>query len=1030
MANHILIGIGGTGYNVLRDFRKRMWAEEPDIKKRNALPVKFLYIDSDENMTPDKLAGNPDLRVNGQDTAITPDEYLGIKNVNLDSIFNNLGSFPRLRHVVGNGEFIRSCMGEVGKAAGQKRRAGRILFAHNAGDYINKVRNMIQSLNAKTGNSGDLNIYIFAGLAGGTGSGSIVDAVSLLISDPTLKSNNANIEVFAMIPEQYPPSGADAGRYHANGYAALSELSALNAGVFLPADVLNGNEHITLNRPGDNKQFGLTVYTNENRNNAVVDSYTVLPQLVADLMYFRIFSPETSAMKDLTKYFRSENRPDYLVEYKTNTRPGKPVERARTKAVGSFGIKRVRYPDEKLIAAASETIARDVLKMFLYMNFDTDAGFIDEPRKEAKDYNEYLKRENLKHWKLSAADLSLSVPILKPVDGKTPPTIKEYWESVSIDYDYDSAKEWGHPLTILEQYFEDRYKSENPKEAFREEKNVENYFHAKANEQVVADSANLIVKNISDNLFSQWQQGVYSVYDLKQISEKILELLQTKKKNMDADEVKLEDEIAQCDKTLADIFEDYENTGFLSHLLNKKRANLFIEYAKTLAKKYEAKTYLASLQIFQRRLIPKLVTEFSSLLSEIQDFLGKNQMYVEKYSALIAENIPAEEPDLRQANVEVVDIQRLNKFISELLHDKAKMEILSQKMRNYIAEGSANSFAKAGKKLANQGAMEEAAIEVLKDNILAYHAEMLKDKPVLGLNVLEQLYQMYGGSDDEIGRFANTLVKNSEVYIRLNDQEIKRMMNNTENATTTPAAGPNTIMLVAIPNISTDDEQLQDFVAKLRIKLEQAFNQTETRKLCLTDSPRQDEISIVSYENVFPIRAIDYMPFLKQKYEDLVNSNNESINTSNKVLLHAESDGSQLPPLFGEGNGPTGDALIKYIFLAVAYGIIRQGEDDFGNKGWGLVVTDIFGAETFTLLSPTFTGILSSHLLTPEISADIVEKVDEELNKQVHVNQKAAMAQTVKDSMKNYVLPEAGSPNNELYKRYAAQAMDALKVFM
>lgn len=1029
MANHILIGIGGTGYNVLRDFRKRMWAEEPDIKKRNALPVKFLYIDSDEEMTPAKLAGNPDLRVNGQDTAITPDEYLGIKNVNLDSIFNNLAGFPRMRHIVGNGEFIRSCMGEVGKAAGQKRRAGRILFAHNAGDYINKVRNMIQNLNAKTGNSADLNIYIFAGLAGGTGSGSIVDAVSLLLCDPTLKNSNTNIEVFAMIPEQFPPSGADAGRYHANGYAALSELSALNAGVFLPTDVLTGSEHITLNRPGDNKQFGLTLYTNENRNNAVVDSYTVLPQLVADLMYFRIFSPETDSMKELTKYFRSENRPDYLIEYKTNTRPGKPVERARTKAVGSFGIKRVRYPDEKLITAASETIARDVLKMFLYMNFDSDAGFINEPRKDNKDYNEYLKRENLKNWKLSGADLSLSVPILKPIDGKTPPTIKEYWDSVSIDYDYDYAKDMGHPLQILEQYFEERYRSNTPKESFRDEKSVENYFHAKANDQVVADSANLIVKKISDNLFSQWQQGVYSVYDVRQISERILEMLQTKNKNMDADEIALEDEIALCDQSLADIFEDYENTGFISHLLNRKRANLFVEYAKTLAKKYETKTYLASLQIFQRRLIPKLVQEFSNLQSEIQDFLGKNQINVEKYSVLIGENTPSQEPDLRQANVEVIDLQRLNKFISDLLHDKSKMEILSQKMRDYIADGSGKSFAKAGNKMDNISALEEAAVEVLKDSILAYHAELLKDKPVLGLNVLEQLYQMYGGSDDEIGRFANTLVKNSEVYIRLNDQEIKRMMNNTENAATTPAAGPNTIMLVAIPNISTDDEELKDFVAKLRIKLEQAFNQTETRKLRITESSRQDEISIVSYENVFPIRSIDYMPFLRQKYEELVESPNSSTNTINKVLLHSEKEGSELPPLFGEGNGPTGDALIKYIFLAAAYGLIEQGEDDFGNKGWGLVITDIFGAETFNLLSSTFTGILSSHMLTPEISADIVEKVDEELSKQVHVNQKVTMAQMVKDCMKNYVLHEAGSPNNELYKRYAAQAMEALKVF-
>ena len=93
------------------------------------------------------------------------------------------------------------------------------------------------------------------------------------------------------------------------------------------------------------------------------------------------------------------------------------------------------------------------------------------------------------------------------------------------------------------------------------------------------------------------------------------------------------------------------------------------------------------------------------------------------------------------------------------------------------------------------------------------------------------------------------------------------------------------------------------------------------------------------------------------------------------------------------------------------------------------MVTDIFGSETFSLLSPTFTGILTSPMLTPEISADIVEKVDDQANVPVHVQMKAAMAQKVKDAMKNSVLPESGSPNSEQYKKYAAHAMDALKAF-
>lgn len=1026
MANHIMIGIGGTGYKVLRDFRKRLWADVSDARARRNLPVRFLYIDSDEQMRPANLAGNPDLRVNGQDTAITPDEYLDIKNVDLNTVFDNLSSYPRLRHVIGNGAFIRTCMGEVGAAAGQKRRAGRILFAQNAHNYINKVHSIVKELNDTVGSANDLSIYIFAGLAGGTGSGSIVDAVSQLIADQQL--SNAKIEVFAMLPEQLPPSGADAGRYHANGYAALSELSALNAGVFLPADVVKGEPHITLNRPGDNKQFSLTVYTNQNRTGATVDSYTVMPQLVANLMYFRIFSPDTEAMQRLTSHFRSENRPDFLVEYKTNTRQGKPLERARTKAVGSFGIKRVRYPDEKLVAMASEMIARDVVKMFLYLNFDPDAGFINEPRKEGRDYNEYLKRENLRNWKLSEADLSLSIPILPPADRKIPPTIDEYWKSVSIDYDYRSAKEMGQPLQILDQYFEDRYLGERPEDAFREEKGVKAYYEAKARDQVVSDSADAIVSKIADNLFTQWQQGVYSAFDVRQIAERILAMLNEKNKGMDGEALDLESEVKKQDETLSDIAEDFRSTGILKNMLAKTKENLFTEYAEVLKDKYAARTRLDSLQIFQRRLIPKLVQRFSNLLSEIQEFVGKHQDHIETYGTLIGGNTPAAKPDLRQANIEVADVERLVKFTNDLLHDRPKMELLSQKMRDYIADGTGRSFLKATKRIASSQ-LEEAAVSVLRDSILAYHAEMLRNQPVLGLNVLEQLYQMYGGSDDEIGRFANMIVANSEVYINLNEQAVSTHMRNTENPATTPAAGPNTIMLVSLPNLDTDDAELQAFVDTLRVKLTQAFNATETRKFVIAESPRPDEITIVTYQNIFPLRTIDYMPFLKSKYDALVNSPNESSNTANRVLLHSEGDGTELPPLFGEGEGPTGDALIKYLFLAAAYGILKTGEDELGNKGWGLVVTDIFGSETFSLLSPTFTGILTSPMLTPEISADIVEKVDDQANVPVHVQMKAAMAQKVKDAMKNNVLPESGSPNSEQYKKYAAHAMEALKAF-
>lgn len=1021
MANHILIGIGGTGYNVLREFRKRMWEEIPDMTLRNRKPVRFLYIDSDEGMAPARLAGNDNLRVKGQDTAITPAEYLGIKNVNLNAIFDNPAGFPGLRYVVENSEFVRTCIGEVGQAAGQKRRAGRILFASNIGAYNQKIDFLINDLQHTIGNANDLNIYVFAGLAGGTGSGSIVDATAQLIT----RHPEANVEVFAMLPEELAPNGADAGRYHANGYAAISELSALNVGAFLPSDVSNGNKNITPDAQNAHKRFGLSVYTNKNRNGAIVDSFNELPKIVADVMYFRIFNEETDEMRALNRYFRSENRPNFLAEYKTNTREGAPVEPARTKATGSFGIKRLRYPSERLTLHASESVSKVIMGMMLYLNYDNDRGFVLEAPAQARDYGEYLNKANLKNWKLHDSDLSLSTPILKPANGKNPPSFNDFWENeVALDYSYKAAKQMGQPLQIAAQYFDERYRGE-----FREERGVEAYFQAKANHQVVTDSAAAIVDHISINLFNQWLQGAYSAYDIKRITERILELLQAKYQGMDGEIVALDETINKCVDERHALEDEYRNVGVIINVLKRSKENIYLEYTNVLAEEYTARTRRESLSVFQKVLLPRLIQMFTDLQLEIQRFVGRLDETVREYEALITSNTPESIPDLRKAMIEVADLDRLRRFERDLLLDREKMKTMAQAMRNHIAQNAGNSFSSVTNRIANPNKLEEASHAVLDELIQAYHAEMMRREPVLGLNVLEQLYEMFGNDDDALGRFASDLVANSEVYISLNDQEVNRALRNNTGPNEVRAAGPNCILLVAIPGLETDDEDKRAFVNRLNVKIRNAYNASDTRQFYIYESPRKDEITVMAYENLFPARAISYMPFLKQRYEALTQSGNRANDKANRILLHVEGDGTQLPPLFGENEGPRGDEVIKYLFHAVALGILKTGENELGLNGFGLVTTDFAGIETFTLLSPKFTEILTAPDFTPEVKNDLIEKVDKKIAEPRHVRVNKEAADAIINVMRNFVFPEAGSPTSPLYRRYSDQAQAALETF-
>jgi len=45
-SNHILVGLGGTGGKILREFKMRMFEEFPEAKDRDKLPVGLLYVDS------------------------------------------------------------------------------------------------------------------------------------------------------------------------------------------------------------------------------------------------------------------------------------------------------------------------------------------------------------------------------------------------------------------------------------------------------------------------------------------------------------------------------------------------------------------------------------------------------------------------------------------------------------------------------------------------------------------------------------------------------------------------------------------------------------------------------------------------------------------------------------------------------------------------------------------------------------------------------------------------------------------------
>src|SRR5947207_13689242 len=78
--------------------------------------------------------------------------------------------------------------------------------------------------------------HVCCGLAGGTGSGSLIDVIAQS-RDTFRGSKHVKILVYALLPDTFPNPTWDTGKYHASGYAALSELNAISVARYKPTDV-------------------------------------------------------------------------------------------------------------------------------------------------------------------------------------------------------------------------------------------------------------------------------------------------------------------------------------------------------------------------------------------------------------------------------------------------------------------------------------------------------------------------------------------------------------------------------------------------------------------------------------------------------------------------------------------------------------------------------------------------------------------------------------------------------------------------
>ena len=582
--NHILVGLGGTGGKILRAFKMRMFEEFPTSEERKKQPVSILYVDSTDEMMPKDGRARADFRVMGQDASFSNNEFLNIKAVDVEHILDHISNYPAVKGIVDNVGAVKSAIGSLGQAAGQKRRAGRLLFAANAVGYVNSLKDAYYRAQEVSGTSDKTTIYLFAGLSGGTGSGSIIDAVV-----QTRKTfPEAKILVFAMIPEMHlPKSDMDQGRYYQNGYAAMVELNALQTGRWSPQDVTGSGKINLYNDRVKGVANGLTVYSNVNENGLTINSLSELPKIVSDYVFARVFyiNDEDQINEDLIKAYNFENMDDFALEFDEAANAGADgrIPVARTKKINSFGIKRVIYPELRVLKHITYTLGESVLYQFKFNNWRENQGFVNEERN--KDYRrDYLSKENQQAWMLDLEHLTLEKKILEPDTDY--PVFNDYWHDKAIGY-AEEAKKDSNPLNELDNILADFYSTH-----FRED-GVEGFYAAK--DRAIPEMAKEVRRRIEHGLFDKWKLGDISIVELQRVSKLLIERIGEIRTEIETAIKDETDNFKAIDEDRLGNVEEWSRLGILQRMVGAG-ARRYAEHQGILTDYYSSKTRLVALE--------------------------------------------------------------------------------------------------------------------------------------------------------------------------------------------------------------------------------------------------------------------------------------------------------------------------------------------------------------------------------------------------------------------------------------------------
>ncbi|WP_457104961.1 tubulin-like doman-containing protein [Methylobacterium sp. P5_C11] len=288
----VFVALGGTGMEVLLRLRRRILQADWNGTRISALDqfpaAAFLYFDTDtlEAREAGRAAATDPLSAK---VAFRDGETLQ-KAVNLGRYQAERRSYPHIDAWLPDRDLSRI---DASKGAGQIRAIARLLFFDAVRPFMSRLTAQAAAVLANMSNEArlralgldtatDLRVVVVASVAGGTGSGAVIDAGYAISSIETPKRPDA-VDLFLVLPSGYV--GANKDRVFANGAATLSELEYAMRGNPEPPYVASWSDHERV-APGVERPFtDIYLFDTQNLADQRTAVVTDLYDMIADVLF-------------------------------------------------------------------------------------------------------------------------------------------------------------------------------------------------------------------------------------------------------------------------------------------------------------------------------------------------------------------------------------------------------------------------------------------------------------------------------------------------------------------------------------------------------------------------------------------------------------------------------------------------------------------------------------------------------------------------------------------------------------------------